>query len=280
MRSRLTLLFALLLLAAPAAAQETKSQPITPRDGVIQLFNGKDLSGLYVFMQHTKFEDPRQVFTVHDGMIHISGDGFGGVNTKQEYRDYHAVCEFKWGKRTWGIRTTHARDSGLLFHCTGPDDAIGGYWMECFESNIIEGGVGDLLVVSTKENKAQLQLTCEVSKDRDGEPVWTPGGEKKTFTTGRINWRDRDPDWKDDLDFRGAKDVESPWGQWTRLEVACEGDHVTVWVNGQKVNEGFGAHPSAGKLTIQTEGAEIFVRRWELWPLGKAPAFDAKALNP
>lgn len=150
MRSRSTLLLALLLLAAPATAQQTKPEPITPSDGVIRLFNGKDLGGLYVYLQGTQFEDPKHVFTVEDGLLHVSGDGLGGVNTQKEYRNYHAICEFKWGKRTWGGRTTHARDSGFLFHCTGPDDAIGGYWMECFESNIIEGGVGDLLVVARR----------------------------------------------------------------------------------------------------------------------------------
>ena len=37
------------------------------------------------------------------------------------------------------------------------------------------------------------------------------------------------------------------------------------------INSGYNAVPQAGKLTVQTELAEIFVRRWELWPLGKAP---------
>ena len=38
-----------------------------------------------------------------------------------------------------------------------------------------------------------------------------------------------------------------------------------------KVNEGFEANPSYGRLQMQTELAELFIRRWELWPLGKAP---------
>jgi len=39
--------------------------------------------------QDTKREDPRKVFTVSDGMIHISGDGYGGLVTNKRYRDYH-----------------------------------------------------------------------------------------------------------------------------------------------------------------------------------------------
>jgi hypothetical protein len=37
------------------------------------------------------------------------------------------------------------------------------------------------------------------------------------------------------------------------------------------VNEAFEAKPDFGKLLLQTEQAEMFVRRYELWPLGKAP---------
>ena len=51
---------------------------------------------LYTRLRDTKLEDQRKVFTVHDGLLHISGDGFGGVVTKDAYRDYHLILEFKW----------------------------------------------------------------------------------------------------------------------------------------------------------------------------------------
>lgn len=259
------------LSSALSAHESAKAKPISPKDGVIELFNGKDLSGLYTFLRDTKYEDPRKVFTVHDGLLHISGDGWGGVITKNEYRDYHMICEFKWGERTWEKRIDRARDSGVLVHGTGPDDGYSGVWMESMEAQIIEGGVGDVLVVKGGGD-VPLSLTAEVTKDRDGETVWKAGGEKKTFERGRINWYGRDPDWKDVINFRGPQDVDSPHGQWTRMEVICDGGRITILVNGVKVNEGFDSNPSYGKLTIQSEAAEIFIRRWELWPLGKAPA--------
>jgi hypothetical protein len=43
-------------------------------------------------------------------------------------------------------------------------------------------------------------------------------------------------------------------------------------VNGVVVNQCFDVNPSAGKILLQTEQAEILVRRWELWPLGKGPS--------
>jgi len=58
------------------------------------------------------------------------------------------------------------------------------------------------------------------------------------------------------------------------MDLICDGGHVVVYVNGVKVNEGFDAVPSYGKILLQTELAETWVRRWELWPLGKAPKFN------
>jgi len=64
-------------------------------------FNGKDLSGFYTYTKGHKYEDPKKVFTVHDGMIHISGEEYGGVVTGGNFRDYHLITEWKWGEKTW-----------------------------------------------------------------------------------------------------------------------------------------------------------------------------------
>lgn len=275
-RRVVTALVLLLFVFTAANADEPRREPIIPKDRVFRLFNGQNLDGLYTWLRDAKHDDPRKVFTVHDGLLHISGDGWGGVTTKDEYRDYHLVAEFKWGERTWAERKERARDSGVLIHCTGPDGNYNNTWMNSIEAQIIEGGVGDILVVrgTNPEGPKTATLTAEVTKDRDGENVWKTGGERMIFERGRINWYGRDPDWKDVLGFRGQEDVDSPHGRWTRMDVICDGGRVTIFVNGVIVNEGFDAVPSAGKLLFQTEGAEIFVRRWELWPLGKAPAFN------
>ena len=248
--------------------------PITPTNEPIDLL-ADNLAPFYTWLQDTKYEDPREVFTVDDGVLRVSGDGWGGLTTKREYTNYHMICEFKWGDRTWGNRKSAARDSGLLVHCIGPDGGFGGMWMASIEAQIIEGGVGDFLALTGKhpetEEPIPVTLTAEVTKDRDGETVWKKGAEKLTMGSGRVNWPGRDEDWEDKLGFRGRDDVESPAGEWTRYEVVCDGDKITNIVNGVVVNHCFDVKPSAGKILIQTEGAEIFVRRWELWPLGKAP---------
>src|SRR3954468_19677382 len=83
-------------------------------------FNGKDLSGFYTHTRGHGYEDPKKVFTVHDGMLHISGEEYGGVVTGGNFRDYHLISEWKWGEKTWPPRKDKARDSGILLHCVGP----------------------------------------------------------------------------------------------------------------------------------------------------------------
>src|SRR5262249_55941051 len=70
----------LLSVAIVLRGEAPAAEPITPKE-VIHLFNGKDLSGLSTWLKDTKREDPRKVFSVTDGQIHISGDGFGYVGT-------------------------------------------------------------------------------------------------------------------------------------------------------------------------------------------------------
>ncbi len=78
-----------------------------------------------------------------------------------------------------------------------------------------------------------------------------------------------DLDFKELLDTRGKNDVESPLGEWTRVECRCAGKRIAVSVNGTQVNEAYDVFPSAGKILLQSEGFELFVRTFELRPLKK-----------
>ena len=114
-----------------------------------------------------------------------------------------------------------------------------------------------------------VRLTSEVVLGPDKRPRWKAGGEPRTFTGGQLWWSRHDPEFKELLDTRGKDDVESPAGQWTRVECDCEGGRITVRVNGVVVNECKEAFPAAGKILLQTEGFELFVRTFELRPLKK-----------
>src|SRR3954468_21383301 len=61
------------------------------------LFNGRDLTGWYTFLQkHGKNSDPDHVITIEDGAIHLYKDApegsnvvMGYIGTEKEYENYH-----------------------------------------------------------------------------------------------------------------------------------------------------------------------------------------------
>src|SRR5947209_6189557 len=153
----------LAILTGVLPGDEQKPEPIRPKDESIRLFNGRDLTGLHSWLKDTKREDPRKVFSINDGVIHISGDGFGYLATDKPYRDYHLLVEYKWGKRTDGGK--FVRNSGILLHGVGPDGGAGGVWMSCIECQLAQGCVGDLIVIRGKDEKDAVfpvQLTGDV----------------------------------------------------------------------------------------------------------------------
>ena len=258
------LILPILVLLPPSGRGEPPQTPAFRSGGPIFRFNGKDLTGFYAFTHDHRYEDPNQVFTVHDGMIHVSGKEFGGVATCGNFRDYHLVVEWKWGTKTWPPRVEKARDSGILLHCVGADGAVAGHWMESIECQIIEGGCGDLLMVG---GRGKPNLTCETVQKADKQLYYEKGAPAVTRDSGRYNWWGRDPAWKDVLGFRGKNDVEKPLGEWNRIEVICDGDTITNILNGQVVNAGTRSSLTEGKIQFQSEGAEIFFRTIEVRPL-------------
>ena len=273
-------------LVATGGLADEPLKPVTAvvPDQTIALLNGKDLSAWYSYLDGHGNKDPRGVFKLQgDGTLRISGEVFGGLITHKEYANYHLVMEYRWGTATWSTRKGKARDSGVLLHCHGPDGSFVGSdgpgpWMASVECQIIEGGVGDILVLTGKNatgQRIETTATSEISRDRDGEAVWSAGGKSTRFTGGRINWFGRDPDWQDITGYRGKGDVESPGQEWTKLECFAKHDTLTYRVNGTVVNRATRVSPAQGKILLQTEGAELFVRRLELHPLpDKIPGTD------
>ena len=255
--------------AGNVRGDESNEAALRPRE-VIPLFNGRDLTGLTTWLKDTRHDDPRRVFRVTDGLLHISGDGHGYVATAKPYRDYHLIVEYRWGKRTDGGK--FVRNSGILLHATGPDGGAGGTWMSSIECQLAQGCVGDLIVIRGRDAAGEtipVQITSDVIVGPDKRPRWKEGGERRVFTGGQLWWSRHDPDFKELLDTRGRDDVESPLGEWTRIECLCAGNRISVKVNGITVNSCYDIQPSSGKILIQSEGFELFVRKFELRPLKK-----------
>jgi hypothetical protein len=266
------LAFFLILLAPPPTSPGemppfAKTIPSLPSGPPIFSFNGRDLSGFYTFTRDNKYQDPDQVFSVHDGMVRVSGRETGGLTTRDSFSNYHLIVEWKWGNKTWTPRRFQARNSGILVHSRGPDGDALASWMESIECQIIEGGSGDLLVVSGKGPPPSL--SSEVRIGPDGQPYYQKGGALKTLKRFGFHWWGRDPGWKDVLWFRGPDDIEKPVGEWNRMEVVCDGDTILCILNGTLVNVGIKSSLTSGKILFQSEGAEIFFRTIEVRSLSK-----------
>ncbi|MEN3942947.1 PVC-type heme-binding CxxCH protein [Prosthecobacter sp. SYSU 5D2] len=247
------------------------AEPVTQKIDVLELMKAGEVE--YHINPKADFHDPaKEVFQLNDGLLNISGRGYGYMVTKESYKDYHLVVEFKWGPKTWGKREDRTRDNGILVHAYGPHGAYGDTWMASIEAQIIEGGIGDILVLSPKladGTELVTSVTAEIELDRDKEKRWKKGAPRQVVTKGRINWEKRDEDWVDKINFRGKNDPDSPVGEWNRLEVIAKGDTLQYFVNGLLVNEAFDCKPAEGRICIQTEGAQMIVRRYELHPLGQ-----------
>jgi hypothetical protein len=221
-------LAALLPLSTPAPA------PAAEKAKTVPLFNGRDLTGWSIFIAHKDKsidpkDDPKGVFKVEDGVLHVSGEEFGCLTTEKAYADYRLKLEVKWGTKKWPPRDKPGtpRDSGILLHCVGPEKV----WMKSIECQIQEHDFGDFYMVG-------------------GTSIVVNGKTEK----GRVV---------------KTRDAEKPNGEWNVVEVVCDGDKITNIVNGVVVNEATGASETRGRILLQSEGAELFYRNIELTPLAK-----------
>lgn len=249
-------------LGASAAAEDA----VTPTKP-IKLFNGKDFSGLYTWLKDTGYDDPEKVFTVENGIIRIKGRPMGYIATQKAYKNYHLIAEYKWGEKIYGSKTV--RNSGILLHATGPDGNRNP-WMASLECQLAQGCVGDFIVIRGQNadgSKILVDIKSDTVMGPDNRTRWKKGGTPTAYSGKQFWWSQHDPEYEEWIDTRGRWDVESPLGQWTRVECIANEHRVTVVVNGTVVNECYDVSPSSGKILLQSEGFEVLFRRFELVPL-------------
>jgi hypothetical protein len=62
-------------------------------------------------------------------------------------------------------------------------------------------------------------------------------------------------------------DAELPAGEWNTFTTVCDGNTVTILVNGKEVNKATGTNLSEGFIGLQVEGGAFEVKRCTLEPL-------------
>jgi len=238
-------------MATFVAAAGQGTQDIPPHGAAIVLFDGSSLDAFDSFLKTKGLNsDPEHVFRLENGLIHISGAEFGYLITKREFANYYLRAEFKWGEATHPPREGMARDSGILYYIQG-DQKV---WPTSIEFQICEGQTGDFYMT-------------------DGAALTGADGKRETGPPGsaaRIRRFGEGP-WQNVTGYRDPNgEIERPHGEWNLVELVAQGGHVKQYLNGRLVNEGSDAYPSSGKILIQSEGAEVFFRDIQLFPLAPA----------
>jgi 3-keto-disaccharide hydrolase len=249
------------------------AEPNKKEAGWTPLFNGKNLEGFDTFLgRHKELglnKDPNNVFTIHDGMVHIYQDTkqgskvpFGYFVTKKEYSNYHLRFEYKWGTKKFAPRTNVIRDAGVIYHMVGPQRV----WPRGVECQVQEGDTGDIYTVygarvtTTIDPNSKTKSPKFLEKEKGGIPL-TQGSKGVT---------------------RIIKSETVEKEDWNKVECIINGSNSFVHiVNGVINNKGTDIQQldkdeknwvplKKGKILFQAEGAEVFYRNIEIKELPKS----------
>jgi hypothetical protein len=140
-----TIRFAILLMIVLSLSQiYTPAKAEDPKDKTtgkaVKLFNGNDLSN-WVFKLKDPSVDPATVFKVSNGVIHISGNPFGYMRTKESYSDYKLHVEWRW--------PSEPTNSGVFVHAQQPDSI----WLRCIECQLKAGSAGQFICMNGSDMK-------------------------------------------------------------------------------------------------------------------------------
>ena len=77
-----------------------QAKPSIPSHGKLSpLFNGKNFTGFDTLLEKQGINsDPNKVFQVEKGVLHISGQEFGGLVTQKEYEKYYLRGRIQVGR--------------------------------------------------------------------------------------------------------------------------------------------------------------------------------------
>jgi hypothetical protein len=209
------------LALAAALAVPAAGDPATPTP----LFNGKDFTGWKAFGRAVKDGpttpiDPKDSWSVKDGVLVGTGRPTGYLVTEREFADYELALKWRYPAGLKG------GNSGVLVHVQKGDTV----WPVSVEAQLRAGRAGDIWL----QTAAEVKLTVDPAR-RDADDK-----------TKRHIWRSP----KDEA-------VERPTGEWNDYRITCRGGSIVVAVNGRVVNEGKDCNLTRGRVALQSEGTEI-----------------------
>ena len=221
---------------AQAPQQSPPPEAIVP-DRVIQLFNGKDLTGWRPDVPN-KDTDPGapDSFIVRDGMLVSLGTPRGHLLTQSAYRNYRLEVEYRFPGKPGNC--------GVLVHASTLR-ALSKMFPQSIEVQMNHTHAGDFWCIHENIEVPDMETR---RPRKEGQKYGGTEGDARRI----LNLTDNS---------------EKPLGEWTTMIAEARDRTVTVWVNGDLVNEGFNSTADRGRLAIQAEGAEVEFRRVQIGPL-------------
>ena len=128
--------------AAPAAARPPPA-PLVHDTTPITLFNGRDFSGLHIFVDGNDTA-PAAAWKIEDGILRCTGLGKGYARTTAAYADYRLRLEWRWPVR--------AGNSGVMLSLVGRDLI----WPKCIEAQLAVNRAGEFATFSDARSKEEI----------------------------------------------------------------------------------------------------------------------------
>ena len=264
----------LFLLRTTLTTAEERRIDATSNDW-ISLFNGKDLSGWYTFLQQSgRNNDPKKIFKVERGMIHLYGlsatnevQETGYLASEREFSHCRIRVQYKWGEKRFPPGEEEPRDSGLFYYLTGADGPLD--LARALQLQIAESNTGDLLI------SGGLQVTTSIESELP--PTYSAGLLPHRRGSGSR--------------IAKSADFEDRKG-WNTVEVILDGQRVTHIVNGRVVLRAWNlrqpdpSDPSKmisvdhGRLLLEGAGSEVWFRNLQMKPLASPEHATVSSTEP
>ncbi|MFM7321839.1 MAG: DUF1080 domain-containing protein [Armatimonadota bacterium] len=226
----------MILVPTPGAPPGGAPPPLaTP---VESLFNGRDLAGwtLDVPELDRNPAGPRP-FVVRGGRLVSLGKPGGHLITDRRFADYRLVAEYRFAGRPGNC--------GILVHASTPR-RLYKMFPQSIEVQLQHRNAGDFWCIGEDISVPDMEAR------RGPKASWGVDEGKGRRIANLTDRSERFP------------------GDWNTVVVECRADRITVWVNGDLVNDGTGATARSGRIAVQAEGAEVEFKRIELQPLEPA----------
>jgi hypothetical protein len=195
----------------------------------VVLFNGQNFDGWTAVIGKPDFKLADIWSVANGGILVCQGKGKPSGYLRSTRDDFENYTLTLQWRFPAG---TPGGNSGVLVHATTPNAL--GVWPKSLEAQLNHRNAGDIWVIGT---------TCEIEN-----------ADKRV--TGRRHYNLTD-------------DSERPIGEWNDYKIVCEGDQLTIWVNGELVNHVTKCSVTKGAICLQAEGADIEFRNIRLRPLAK-----------